>query len=380
MNCLRVVALAGVIAATGQAADQVAKESGDWNSIIWSPGAFPGAADIVHIEGGFSVNYTGGSSQNLSRIFVGDSTGGFTSPDGSLEVSGGVLTVNANAAAAFVIGLSDNSKGKLLISGGRLRGVGSANGAGMQIGVGANSTGSVIVSEGELQLASGVVVGYGDHSTGHFEVTDGAVTVANNADGHAFSICGRTPGASSTGTYLQTGGSVAILHNTFRVGYAGGSDQSMDASAKILGGNFTGNVQVGRQSSLRTGGGAGGTLTIGADAEVQGRDLAWEVSGNGTITFVLGPTGKFNAVDLTSVSADNALTFTQQGARLAVDGTNLKYSIMPKPVTLIRFADGKGPTDTSKSYLDFEFTGFDSRLSPELVWTGTSLQLEFARR
>ncbi len=129
--------------------------------------------DIVHIEGGFTVDYTGRSSPNFGRICVRGQYRRIIVPDGTLNVSGGQITVNANAAGAFVIGRSDNSVGILNISGGMVSGSRQQNRCRhCRVGFGMNSTGSVTISGGELRLASGVVIGFGDNSTGHFTLSE----------------------------------------------------------------------------------------------------------------------------------------------------------------------------------------------------------------
>ncbi len=379
MKYILVAASAAAFAITAHAGEPVAQASGEWDAITWEPGGTPVAGDIVHIEGGFTVDYTGRSSPNFGRIYIGDNTGGLSSPDGTLNVSGGQITVNANAAGAFVISRSDNSVGTLNISGGTVRGVGNKTGAGMQIGFGMNSTGSVTISGGELRLASGVVVGFGDNSTGHFTLSDGTVSVGNNAEGGSFSVGGRNPESSVTATYEQTGGSMTVMNNAFRIGYSGGVTQAIHATAKITGGSFNGTIVVGRQKNVKGGGGTGGVLTIGHAASVSGQGLAWEVSGNGELIFALGPNDSFNPVDLTPSSDVAALVFSQAGARLTIDGTALKPSMSHKPITLVKFAADKAPTELSLSNVTVSFNGFDKSFKPELVWTGTSLQVKVNR-
>ena len=376
MKSLSVAALAATLAVLpARAGEPVAQASGDWQAITWEPGGTPVSADAVHIEGGFTINFTGGSAPHFSRVYVGDNTGNLSSADGTLDVTGGTLTVNANAAGAFLIGRSDGSTGVLNITGGTVRGVGNKSGAGMQIGFGANSTGTVTINGGTLQLANGVVVGYGDNSTGHFTLTEGTVSVGNNADTGSFSVGGRIPDASVTATYEQTGGSMTVMNNSFRVGYAGGSDQAIKATAKITGGSFNGNVVVGRQKNIKGGGGDGGVLTIGPSVNISGQTLGWEVSGNGELVFLLGKDETFSAVDLTPCTDVAALAFTQSGAKLTVDGSAYAPSGLPKPITLMKFAADKAPTELSLSNVEVKFVGFDKRFKPALVWTGTSLEV-----
>ncbi len=377
MKCSLVAVLVAGLAGAASAAEQVAQGSGDWSSITWAPGPVPAAADVVHIEGGFTVNYRGDTSPSLGRLYVGDNAGGFSSLDGKLEISDGTLMLNANAAGAIIVARADGSNGAININGGSIKGVGVSNGTGLQIGFGFNSTGSVVVDGGDLELSGGVVIGYGGNSTGHFEVSNGNVTVSTNVEGQSFNVGGRAPG-SNTATYLQTGGSVTIANSAFRVGYAGATNQQINGSAKITGGTFVGNVQVGRQASLKVSTG-GGTLTIGSEADVSGRELAWEVSGDGKLIFILGAKDTFKAVDLTHATADNALVFPQEGARITVDGSALKSWDKLKPIVLLRYAAGKGPTPQSKSNVTFDYTGFDKRLTPALVWVDNSLQLKLSR-
>lgn len=372
-----VAVLAASLAVTAQAAEQVAQGSGDWSSISWTPGPKPEANDIVHIAGGFTVNYRGDASPSLSRLYIGDSAGGFPSLDGTLEITDGTLLLNTNAAGSIIVGRADGSHGTLNINGGSIKGVGGSNGTGLQIGFGFNTKASVTVNGGDLELSGGVVVGYGGNSVGHFEISNGTVTVANNAEGGSFQIGGRSPG-SITATYLQTGGSVTISHSAFRVGYAGASNQQMNAAAKITGGAFTGNVMVGRQASLKASTGSG-TLTIGPAADISGRDQAWEVSGNGKLVFELGTNDVFKAVNLTHATGDSALIFSQKGAQITVDGTALPYSDRYQSIVLLQFAEGKGPTAQSKSNVALDYIGFDKRFAPTLVWTDQSLQLKLSR-
>jgi len=378
MRNLVVAALAVTLANTGSAADITAKESGEWDEIVWSPEGSPAQTDIVHIGGGFTVSFSRGASPNLSRLFVGDNFGDLASGIGTLAINNGILTVNGNAAGAILVGHSDGSTGAINITGGTLRGVGTASGAGMQIGFGSSSTGSLTISDGVLLLANGVVVAYADNSTGSFTVSGGTVTVGTGVDAGPFNVGARLEvGGSTTATYKQTGGSVTVASNYFGVGHAGKSSQLMNSVAEITGGTFSGNVRVGRGGKV--GGGHGGVLTIGSKAQISGRNEAWVVSGNGEIVFVMGPDETFSSVDLTSAETESALEFTQPGARLTIDGKALKPSMFSKPITLITFAEGKGATEMSKSNLDPIFSGFDKSLKPKLVWTETSLQLDLSR-
>lgn len=384
MKPLSAAVLAAALSLTGYASeqrtpiDQVTTDSGDWSTLNWTPGPNLGLYDMVHIEGGAVVDIGGGNLQAFGRLYIGDNSGGVSSADGTLNISAGRVTVNANAAGAFVIARADNSTGALNISGGLVRGMGNKSGAGMQVGFGAGSTGSITITGGELQLAGGVTLGYGDNSTAHFKISDGSVTAGNNEESGSFNIGGRIPGASVTATYEQTGGSVTVVNNAFRVAYAGSAKQMMNATASITGGTFAANVLVGRQGSLSSGGGTGGRLTIGHEADVSGQDQAWEVSGNGELIFELGPTASFRPVDLTRATSDFALIFSQSEARLTVNGAALKPGRY-EPITLIKFAAGKGPDDQSKGNVVVNLEGFDKQFSPELVWTDTSLDLKLSK-
>ncbi len=359
-------------AVIAQPADKVSRGDGLWNTITWSPTGTPIANDIVHIEDGFSVNYNTGTSPNFSRIYVGDNSFG-AGANGTLEVSGGILTVNANAAGAYIIGRSAGSTGTVNITGGTLRTTG-ASGGGLQLGFASGATGNLNISSGALTLTASAILGAADGATGNMTVSGGTVTTSTGTNNAIFYVGGRITSGSTVGTFEQTGGSINVNNNSayFAVGYAGAS-QDISGTARLTGGNFSGNVRVGRQSG--TTGTGSGSLIIGPNANVTGRNLAWDVSGNGNLEFALGSTTTFHAVDLTTVTASNALTFSEAGAKITVDGTSLVFSGAYAPVTFINFASGKGPDATSKSNVIFNYTGFDAGFTPTLLWKDTGLRL-----
>ncbi len=49
-----------------------------------------------------------------------------------------------------------------------------------------------------------------------------------------------------------------------------------------------------------------------------------------------------------------------------------KPSMSHKPITLVKFAADKAPTELSLSNVTVSFNRFDKSFKPELVWTGTS--------
>lgn len=367
-----VVGLTSLLALTGYPVDKLSQGSGLWNSITWSPAGTPVAADIVHIEGGNAVDYNTGTSPNFSRVYVGDNTGG-GSADGTLAVSGGTLTVNATAAGAYIVGRSAGSTGTVNITGGTLRTT-SATGGGMQLGFASGATGNLNVSSGALTLTASAILGAADGATGHMTVSGGTVTTSTGTNNAIFYVGGRITSGSTVGTFEQTGGTVNINNDNayFGVGFAGTS-QAVNGTARLTGGNFSGNVRVGRQSG--TTGTGSGTLTIGPSANITGRNQAWDISGTGEIVFELGATNAFNAVNLNAATAATALVFSEAGAKITVDGTNLAFSDSYAPITFFTFASGKGPDATSLSNVVFDFVGFDPGFDPELVWTSTSLQL-----
>ncbi len=372
LRLVSVIALSASFVVPSYSADKVSQGDGLWNTINWLPAGAPIASDIVHIEGGNAVNYNTGTSPNFSRIYVGDNSGG-GSANGTLEVSGGILTVNANAAGAYIIGRSAGSTGTVNITGGTLRTTG-ASGGGLQLGFASGATGNLNISSGALTLTASAILGAADGATGNMTVSGGTVTTSTGTNNAIFYVGGRITSGSTVGTFEQTGGSINVNNNSayFAVGYAGAS-QDISGTARLTGGNFSGNVRVGRQSG--TTGTGSGSLIIGPNANVTGRNLAWDVSGNGNLEFALGADSTFHAVDLTTITASNALIFSEAGAKITVDGTNLAFSDSYAPVTFINFASGKGPDLASLSNVSFNFVGFDPGFAPELVWTSTSLQL-----
>jgi len=67
----------------------------------------------------------------------------------------------------------------------------------------------------------------------------------------------------------------------------------------------------------------------------------------------------------------------QAGATLVVDGTHLPYAKGIKPITLMTFTKGRGPTQEQLALLRAGYAGFAKEFKPALVWTPTSLQLQF---
>lgn len=367
-----------VEAAAGIEGAKVARDSGEWRDIAWDPDGIPGRGDVVVIGGGLTVNFSGGSSGNLSRLYVGAEAEGLVGSEGEMEIVDGTVTLHANAAGAISLGYSDGSSGTLRVSGGKLEGIGDSSGSGMRIGSAAGSTGHFTITQGELTLANGVIVGGADGSHGTFIVEGGVVTVSVNMDGGPFNVGGRfRGGGNNTAVYRQTGGSVTIPDHYFGVGHAGAAAQIMDASAEITGGTLKANVRVGRQANVSTGGGDEASLRIGHAAELQGLERTWYLGGNGHIVFVLGENADFNSVDLTSIVDATAFEAPQAGARITVDGSNLAFSADYPPVDLIIFGNGVGPSDLSQSNLSFDFVGFDNRFQPNLEWTDSSLRLGF---
>lgn len=373
-----VISLAGIANAQNIGANQ----SGNWNTgAIWTPAGPPIATAQVAIGGGFQVSYTTGSTPNLSLLYVGDPFNSL-SANGTLNITGGTISLNSNNASAIRVGNSTNSVGVLNINGGSLIGNGNTSGPGLQVGFGANSTGTVNVTSGNLTIDNALVVGVGNGSTGSFNVSGGTVTLGISGFNPSPSInIGNRAVGSTTASYSQTAGTVLINNGTdstssyFGIGYAGNNAHTMNSTASITGGNFTGNVRVGRQSNVTSGGGTG-TLTIGSAANVSGREQAWELSGSGEIIFTLGANATFSAVNLTAATGSTAFDITQTGADITINGTSLAFSPNYGPISLITYASGKAPSLASQSNVAFNFIGFDSQFAtPTLTWTNTALVL-----
>jgi hypothetical protein len=375
LKSLAATVLVMTLSGTGQVFGQVvtvnATSSGTYSiPAIWSTGVVPTNASVVGIGGGLTVQHVSGLS-GISRLYVGDSTG-VSSGTGTLTVSSGTITGASSAINVFVAGQTAGSVGTLNVAGGRLQAT-SASSGGLQAGVGAGSTGTVNISAGSISLGGGVQLGVGAGATGNMVVSGGIVTSGSATGSGIFYVGFRTASATTTGNFEQTGGTVIIDDGeVFGVGFSANSTQNVVGTSLLTGGSFTGNVRVGRVSG--SGGAGSGTLTIGAEADVNGRSQAWDISGTGEIIFELGTTDAFNAVDLTAATA-TALVFSEAGAKLTIDGSNLVFSESYSPITLITFDPGSGPSALSKSNVVFDYVGFDPEFSPELVWTNTGLQL-----
>ncbi len=378
MKYFSVVAAVVALAATAQAQTKISRDSGSWSEPTnWTPAGAPGADDNVNIEGGFSSTYNSGSSASFSRINVGGTTSTSTSANGALSITGGSLTVNANAAGAYTVGGRANSTAVLNVSGGVMRTT-AIGGGGLLVGGGAGSNGTVNISSGAAAISGAVSLGLGAGSTGKMVVSGGNVvagTGTNNAGGvptNTFFVGGRSAGDATTGKFEQKGGSVTIGGDNYMgIGHSSASTQSITGTASITGGSFYGNVRVGRDSSVTSNGGSG-TLFIGSAADITGGTQTWQVSATGKIIFKLGTDDTFNAVDLTA-AAGAALDFTQSRAKITIYGSNLIFSENYQPITLISFLSGHGPAHVDN--VTFDYVGFDPQFIPKLVWTGTSLQL-----
>ncbi len=343
-------------------------QDGDWNTPATWDTAVPIANGQVFINGGFEVDYTTGISPILDRIYVGDDTATSTT-SGTLNVTGGTLTTDANTTGAVRIGNTATGTGTLNVSGGTLQTTGTGW---LNVGAAANSTGNVTLSGGIFNAAGSVVMASGDGANGSILVNGGQLI----ANGDIF--VGRRIAGTLNATFEQTSGSTDVVNdaNYLGVGYSGGATgatQIMNSTASITGGSFTGNVRVGRQDSLLSGGGTG-TLTIGSAATVTGRGQAWELSGTGEIIFSLGVDDSFTGVDLTAANG-SAFDITQSGAIITVDGSNLAFSMGYSPISLMTYVDGSGPSLASIGNVTFNYTGFDPGFAPTLSFTDTSLQL-----
>lgn len=383
MKFLLLATLAAVVATTAPSVAQTktSNGSGNWGTIDWTPAGVPAAAAQVLIANGNEVEYTSTSyvtPPNFGRVWVGGGTGN----EGTLTVSSGTLTVNANVPEAYSVGREAGSTGVLNVTGGTLRGIGtSTSGTAMVVGQGQDSEGELNVSGNGVLTLSGTILLGGYDQGGNTNTSTGRMTVSGNASVTIASGVSPSPrpvfvgvrvnDKTSVGIYEQTGGTVTI-GTTFLIGNASDPSQNMQATAEITGGTFTADVAVGRSGVVTSGGGSG-TLTIGPEANVFGKSAAWQVSGSGKIVFELGTTPAFNAVDLTSVTAGTALTFSQLGATISVDSSLLAFAEDYSPITLIEWANGKIPTTIGN--VVFDPVGFDDRFVPELDWTATGLQL-----
>ena len=386
-----VAALAATFAVSGYSQNTPQSVAdGDWNAgETWSTGAAPAGSSLhAYIQGGYTVDFTSGTSANLSTLNIGsnqDASGasvGAGSAAGTLNITGGTVRSSANNVGAIKIATGDNATGTLNINGGTLSGTGTRTG--VQIGNGNGAEGFLNISSGSVSLTGGIAIGNANNSTtannvtGHLTISGGSLATSTASSSGIFYVgYAGADDVSATGTYTQTGGTVSIdaanYANYLAVGYATNSSRTANGTASITGGTFSGNIRVGRQAGSN--GLGGGQLIIGPGANISGKDQAWQVSGNGEIVFELGSTTDFNAVDLTASTAAHSLSFTEAGAKITVDGSNLDYASGLGPITLFDFISGKGPDATSMSNVVFDYIGFDPQFAPQLEWTATSLQL-----
>lgn len=367
---------------TGAYSQTTATSSGQWDDPnIWSSDSVPQGNEETFIPGGFIVDKTD-SGTSAARIRVGSNAAG-----GTLNISNGRINSANTTIAAHRIATASNATATINVNGGELT-TSSSNGGGIQVGVGGDSNGFLNITSGSITTTSGIHLGFGANSTGTMTVSGGTVitsagtgTGMNNNNNPNFFVGALISSVDPrTGVFEQTGGSVTVTDGFdgtnyyFSVGNAQSETNNPFGTATITGGSLTANVKVGRNSDLTTAGGSG-LLTIGPGATVQGQSQAWEVSGNGTLEFRLGANDSFNAVDLTTVTTAEAIMFTQEGATLRIDGSELPFSLDYDPIHLIAYESGKGPSAGSLDNITYAFVGFAPGLSASLDWTDTALVL-----
>ena len=362
----------------------IATGSGDWNDAnTWDSGGVPEAHTHDALIPDDYVVDKNDTATFRARVKVGSNA----SSGGTLNISSGIITSSSTTIAVHEVATANNSTGTINVTGGTLRTL-SSNGGGMRVGLGDNSSGLLNISSGTISATSGIHLGVGQNSTGTMTVSGGTVNIAtgtgtgmnNNSNPNFFVGSLNADNVTRTGVFTQTGGAVTVTDGHdgvfyyFSVGNARGETNNTVGTATITGGSLTANVKVGRNSNLTEAGGSG-SLTIGPGATVQGQSQAWEVSANGTLEFRLGANDSFNAVDLTTVTTAEAIMFTQDGATLQIDGSELLFSLDYEPIHLVSFDSGKGPSASSLDNINYSFVGFAPGLSGSLDWTDTALVL-----
>ncbi len=358
--------VAGALALMGTAAadNKVAVGSGTWPGITWSPTGDPVTADTAAIGNGYSVEFIGPDTHSAGQIRIGSTDGGHT-PFGTLTVSSGILQARGSGSTALQVGSSPNAVGILNVTGGTIL-TNSGNGGWLNAGSAANSRGTINLRSGRIAVNLHAALGSADGAVGEMTMSGGELSVVGQ-----FMVGRRVNNVTAQGIFTQTGGKTIV--GTLYVGASNDASQNITGSVRITGGEFTAStVSVGRTAA--TGSGAG-RLTVGPDATVKGGTGAWTVSSTGELAFELGSTLVFNAVDLTAATGVNAIFFSEAGARIEINGTNLTFSESYEPVILISYLPGKGPDAVGQANVDFSYTGFADGFVPLLTWTDTGLQL-----
>lgn len=365
---------------------QTATSSGNWNDpLIWDT-FVPSDNEQAFIPNDLVITKNDRETA-FARLRVGSNP----VSGGTLVISAGRINSSNSMMGAHQIALGDYSTGKIHVDGGELTTT-SSNGGGIQVAAGDNANGQLIISSGSIATTGGIHLGTGANSTGSMIVSGGTVSVATGRGSNMnlntnpnFFVGGLVRSVHERkGVFEQTGGSFSVTDGFdgtfyyFSVGNGRMSQNNPVGTATITGGTFTANVKIGRDFDALDAGGFG-VLTIGPDASVKGLSQAWEISGNGTLEFRLGENNTFNPVDLTSVTAAQAIVFTQAGATIQVDGSSLGSPSSRAPITLMQYRRGGSPSAASRANLTSNFVGFDSRLSPRLEWTDTALVLRLVR-
>ncbi len=365
---------------------QQAVSSGGWDEpTTWDSSSVPTDNSVARIFDGYSVVKSEKGTSH-ARVNVGNHAEG-----GTLILSSGGINAANTMIGAHQVALGPQGRGLIHIDGGHFS-TSSEKGGGIQVGVGDYSSGHLRITSGTIVTTSGIHLGIGVDATGKMSIEGGDVYVAtgtnsqlNRNDNANFFVGALVKSIHSrNGIFEQTGGSLTVtdglrdVHYYFSVGNARNIENSPVGVATIKGGTLTANVKVGRDKDLADAGGSG-ILTVGSRANVRGQSQAWEVGGNGTLEFQLGEGDDFNPVDLTTVTASQAILFTQPGARLQVDGSALPYSGFHDSIKLIEYKSGCGPSPSSLDHLEVDFVGFNSHFSPSLVWNDTALFLKLYR-
>jgi len=354
-------------------AQKVAQGSGNWTSITWDPAGNPSLGDQVNIGNDFEVNYTGDPDEGrVGRIYIGSDAGGFT-PNGTLTISGGSLETASNGSLAIQVGHSENSTAVLNVTGGSLKADLSGTGSGgwLNVGNGENSTGTVNLSGfGSIETVSNATLGSALGSLGVMNMTGGFFIVGGDF------FMGRVGPNQNEGIFNQSGGATQV-DGRVRVGNSTTAGFEQKGTMTLTGGStsIAGDIDVGNTGVSDLG---EGKLSVGPNAglEITGSSSTLTLGGNAELEFILGSNDSFNAINLTAITSDPALSFFDESL-ISINGSSLALDDYG-PINLISFGSGMGPTAGSLSNVSYDFVGFDPLFDASVAWTDTNFVLSLA--
>ena len=195
------------------------------------------------------LNISGDGIVNCQKICLGTSKTGSTRPKGYVTISGnGELNVRNEAW----LGNTDNEYSEIVQGGGTFAG-------GYNVYLGSHGTVKYIKTGGKFTVARDLELGkYASSPRGDGTLEHGGGTITVTRYSHI--------GASGTGTYVQSGGSIQCNNWTSIGRYSGGTGY-----CTVTGGTFT----VKNTTGLNIGEQGTGTLTVGGTGVVTAGDITF---------------------------------------------------------------------------------------------------------